>query len=63
MIVSAEELQKIVKLLLELNEATEIAVKELVDKKIAEALDQHLSDYVHKEREITADEIMAEKEA
>ena len=54
MILSAEELQKtlhtLFKLLKELNEAAETAVKELIDRKIAEALDQHLEDYEHKER-------------
>lgn len=44
-------------------EVQEIAVKELVDKKIAEAITQHEEDYVHAEREITAEEIIAEKEA
>jgi hypothetical protein len=57
MILSAEELQKTVKLLFklltELNEASEIAVKELVDREIAEALDQHLEDYEHKEKPST----------
>ena len=54
MILSAEELQKTVKLLFklltELNEASETAIKELIDHKIAEALDQHLEDYEHKEK-------------
>jgi hypothetical protein len=50
MILSAEELQKIIKLLKELSEASETAVKELVDRKIAEALDQHLEDYEHREK-------------
>jgi len=53
MILSAEELQKTIQLLfkmfMELNEASEIAIKELIDNKIAEALDQHLEDYEHKE--------------
>jgi len=53
MILSAEELQKIVKLLKELNEASETAIKELVDRKIAEAIDQHLEDYEHKEKPAT----------
>jgi hypothetical protein len=53
MILSAEELQKIVKLLKELNEASEIAIKELIDRKIAEAIDQHLEDYEHKEKPAT----------
>jgi len=54
MILSAKELQKTVKLLFklltELNEASETAIKELIDRKIAEALDQHLEDYEHKEK-------------
>jgi len=50
MILSAEELQKIIKLLKELNEASEIAIKELIDRKIAEAMDQHLEDYEHEEK-------------
>ena len=53
MILSAEELQKIIKLLKELNEASETAIKELIDRKIAEALDQHLEDYEHKEKPAT----------
>lgn len=53
MILSAEELQKIIKLLKELNEASETAIKELVDRKIAEAIDQHLEDYEHKEKPAT----------
>ncbi|MEJ5327097.1 MAG: hypothetical protein WHU54_02445 [Candidatus Bathyarchaeia archaeon] len=53
MILSAEELQKIVKLLKELNETSETAIKELVDRKIAEAIDQHLEDYEHKEKPAT----------
>jgi hypothetical protein len=53
MILSAEELQKIIKLLKELNEASEIAIKELIDRKIAEAIDQHLEDYEHKEKPAT----------
>jgi hypothetical protein len=53
MILSAEELQKIIKLLKELNEASEIAIKELIDRKIAEAIDQHLEDYKHKEKPAT----------
>jgi hypothetical protein len=53
MILSAEELQKIIKLLKELNEASEIAIKELINRKIAEAIDQHLEDYEHKEKPAT----------
>jgi|GEM_PF-4820899 len=53
MIGSAEELQKIIKLLKELDEASEIAIKELIDRKIAEAIDQHLEDYEHKEKPAT----------
>ena len=53
MILSAEELQKIIKLLKELNETSETAIKELVDRKIAEAIDQHLEDYEHKEKPAT----------
>jgi len=58
MILSAEELQKIVKLLKELNEASETAIKELIDRKIAEALDQHLEDYEHKEKPATEEAYM-----
>jgi len=50
MILSAEEFQKIIKLLKELNESAETAIKELIDRKIAEAIDQHLEDYEHKEK-------------
>jgi len=53
MTLSAEELQKIIKLLTELNEASEIAIKELINRKIAEAIDQHLEDYEHKEKTAT----------
>ena len=53
MMLSAEELQKIIKLLTELNEASETAIKEFIDRKIAEALDQHLEDYDHKEKPAT----------
>jgi glycerol-3-phosphate O-acyltransferase len=57
MILSAEELHKTVKLLLkllnELNESAETAIKELIDRKIAEAIDQHLEDYEHKEKPAT----------
>jgi len=53
MILSAEELQKIIRLLTELNEASETAIKEFIDRKIAEALDQHLEDYDHKEKPAT----------
>jgi len=53
MILSAEEFQKIIKLLTELNEASETAIKEFIDRKIAEALDQHLEDYEHKEKPAT----------
>ena len=53
MILSAEELQKIIKLLKELNETSETAIKELIDRKIAEAIDQHLEDYEHKEKPAT----------
>ena len=53
MILSAEELQKIIKLLKELNESSETAIKELIDRKIAEALDQHLEDYEHEEKPAT----------
>jgi len=58
MILSAEELQKIIKLLKELNEASETATKELIDRKIAEALDQHLEDYEHKEKPATEEAYM-----
>jgi len=58
MILSAEELQKIIKLLKELNEASETATKELIDRKIAEALDQHLEDYDHKEKPATEEAYM-----
>jgi hypothetical protein len=58
MILSAEELQKIIKLLTELNEASETAIKELIDRKIAEALDQHLEDYEHKEKPATEEAYM-----
>jgi len=58
MILSAEELQKIIKLLKELNEASETAIKELIDRKIAEALDQHLEDYEHKEKPATEEAYM-----
>jgi hypothetical protein len=67
LIVSVEELTKIVdaivaKLLIDkrgsfTSETLEIMVKELVDKKIAEALDQHLQDYEHKEKMLTVEEI------
>jgi len=58
MILSAEELQKIIKLLKELNEASETATKELIDRKITEALDQHLEDYEHKEKPATEEAYM-----
>jgi hypothetical protein len=62
MILSAEELQKTVthlfKLLKELNEASETAIKELIDRKIAEALDQHLEEYEHKEKPATEEDLM-----
>jgi hypothetical protein len=58
MILSAEELQKIIRLLTELNEASETAIKELIDRKIAEALDQHLEDYEHKEKPATEEAYM-----
>jgi len=58
MILSAEELQKIIKLLKELNEASETAIKELIDRKITEALDQHLEDYEHKEKPATEEAYM-----
>jgi len=59
MILSAEEFQKIVKLLMELFEVEEIAIKELLDKKIAEALAQHEEDYEHKEKVLTVEEVEA----
>jgi len=69
-IVSAEELTKIVdaivaKLLIDkrgsfTSETLEIMVKELVDKKIAEALAQHEEEYEHKERMLTVEEVEAE---
>jgi len=58
MTLSAEELQKIIKLLTELNESSEIAIKELIDRKIAEAIDQHLEDYEHKEKPATEEATM-----
>jgi len=58
MILSAEELQKIIRLLKELNEASETATKELIDRKIAEALDQHMEDYEHKEKPATEEAYM-----
>ena len=58
MILSAEEFQKIIRLLKELNEASETAIKELIDRKIAEALDQHLEDYEHKEKPATEEAYM-----
>ena len=58
MILSAEEFQKIIKLLKELNEASETAIKEFIDRKIAEALDQHLEDYEHKEKPATEEAYM-----
>ena len=60
MIISAEEFQKIVKLLMDLFEAEEIAIKELVEKKVAEALEQHLEDYEHKEKVLTVEEVEAQ---
>lgn len=58
MILSAEEFQKIIKLLKELSESSETAIKELIDRKIAEALDQHLEDYEHKEKPATEEAYM-----
>jgi len=56
MILSAEELAKIVKevvsQLLKLSEAQEIALMEKMDSKIAEAINQHLDDYEHQETKI-----------
>lgn len=57
MIVSAEEFQKIVKLLMDLFEAEEIAVKELVDKKIREFTDWLLENYELKEKMLTPEEV------
>jgi len=59
MILSAEELAKIVKevvlQLLKLSEAQEIALMEKIDSKIAEAMDQHLDDYEHQETQCKDD--------
>jgi len=56
MILSAEELAKIVKevvsQLLKLSEAQEIAFMEKVDQKVSEALNQHLDDFKHEERQL-----------
>ncbi|MEM2107861.1 MAG: hypothetical protein QXL10_01060 [Candidatus Bathyarchaeia archaeon] len=53
MILSAEEFRRILKLLKDLNESSETTIKELIDRKIAEALDQHIDDYTHKENPAT----------
>ena len=64
MIVSVEELTKIVdaivaKLLIDKRGSfTSETLETLVDKKIAEALDQHLEDYEHKEKPMTEEEMI-----
>jgi hypothetical protein len=67
LIVSAEELTEIVdaivaKLLIDkrgsfTSETLEIMVKELVDRKIAEAIDKHLDDYKHEAKMLTVEEV------
>jgi hypothetical protein len=57
MIISPEDFQKVVKLLMELNQAYEIALKELIEKKISEALEKHLDEYEHTEKAMLEEEM------